>query len=63
MSLGTFITVSALAVLAIGAKDVALRFARLESRTVERIVRALEIGGAAVVLLLGLTLLGGALAS
>jgi nickel/cobalt transporter (NicO) family protein len=63
MSLGTFITVSALAVLAIGAKDVALRLARLESRTVDRVVRMLEIGGAALVLLAGLTLLGGALAS
>jgi ABC-type nickel/cobalt efflux system permease component RcnA len=61
MSFGTFITVSALAVLAVVAKDVALRFAGLESRSTERVVRVVEIGGALAVLLLGLTLLGGAL--
>jgi ABC-type nickel/cobalt efflux system permease component RcnA len=62
MSFGTFITVSALAALAVVAKDVALRFAGLESRTTERVMRVIEIGGALPVLLLGLTLLGGALA-
>jgi ABC-type nickel/cobalt efflux system permease component RcnA len=61
MSLGTFITVSALAVLAVSAKDLALRVAGLETNTTERIMRVVEIGGALVVLLLGLTLLGGAL--
>lgn len=61
MSLGTFITVSSLAVLAVSAKDVALKFAGLESRTTERIVHVAEIGGAVLVVLLGLTLLGGAL--
>ena len=61
MSLGTFITVSALAVLAVSAKDLALRVAGLETDTTERIMRVVEIGGALVVLLLGLTLLGGAL--
>jgi nickel/cobalt transporter (NicO) family protein len=61
MSLGTFITVSALAVLAVSAKDLALRVAGLENDTTERIMRVVEIGGAVVVLLLGLTLLGGAL--
>jgi nickel/cobalt transporter (NicO) family protein len=61
MSLGTFITVSALAVLAVYAKDVAIRVAGLETATTERIMRVVEIGGAVVVLLLGLTLLGGAL--
>lgn len=61
MSLGTFITVSALAALAVSAKDVALRIAGFDSEATERIMRVVEIGGALVVLLLGLTLLGGAL--
>ncbi|HEY2138148.1 MAG TPA: nickel/cobalt transporter [Xanthobacteraceae bacterium] len=61
MSLGTFVTVSALAILAVSAKDVALRLAGLDSVATERIMRVVEIGGALVVLLLGLTLLGGAL--
>jgi nickel/cobalt exporter len=61
MSFGTFITVSALATLAVSAKDVALRFVGLESGNAERVMRVVEIGGALVVLLLGLTLLGGAL--
>ncbi|MBI1202054.1 MAG: delayed-early response protein/equilibrative nucleoside transporter [Rhodopseudomonas sp.] len=61
MSLGTFITVSTLAVLAVSAKDVALRIAGLESTTTERIMHVVEIAGALLVLLLGLTLLGGAL--
>jgi len=61
MALGTFLTVSAVAVLAVFAKDVALRFARLEFDAAKRFARVLEIGGALAVLLLGLTLLGGAL--
>jgi nickel/cobalt exporter len=61
MSLGTFVTVSFLAALTVSAKDVALRVARLDSEMTERIMRVVEIGGALVVLLLGLTLLGGAL--
>jgi nickel/cobalt transporter (NicO) family protein len=61
MSLGTFITVSTLAILAVSAKDVALRFAGLDSVWAERIMHVVEIGGALLVLLLGLTLLGGAL--
>ena len=61
MSFGTFITVSALATLAVSAKDVALRFVGLDSGNAERVMRVVEIGGALVVLLLGLTLLGGAL--
>lgn len=61
MSLGTFITVATLAVLAVSAKDVALRVAGLESKTTDRIMHVVEIGGALLVLLLGLTLLGGAL--
>jgi nickel/cobalt transporter (NicO) family protein len=61
MALGTFLTVSALAALAVFAKDMALRFANLELNAARRITRILEIGGALAVLLLGLTLLGGAL--
>ena len=61
MSLGTFITVSALATLAVTAKDVALRFVGFESGNAERVMQVVEIGGAVLVLLLGLTLLGGAL--
>jgi nickel/cobalt transporter (NicO) family protein len=61
MALGTFLTVSALAALAVFAKDVALRFAGLELNAATRITRILEIGGALAVLLLGVTLLGGAL--
>jgi nickel/cobalt exporter len=61
MSLGTFVTVSFLAALTVSAKDVALRVAGLDTEVTERIMRVVEIGGALVVLLLGLTLLGGAL--
>jgi nickel/cobalt transporter (NicO) family protein len=62
MALGTSITVSSLAILAVSAKDVALRFANAESALTERVVRVLEVCVAAFVMLLGLTLLGGALA-
>jgi nickel/cobalt transporter (NicO) family protein len=61
MALGTFLTVSALAALAVFAKDMAFRFANLELNTARRFTRILEIGGALAVLLLGVTLLGGAL--
>ena len=62
MSLGTAITVSSLVILAVSAKDLALRFAGADSQTTERIVHALEIAAALFVLLFGLTLLGGAVA-
>jgi nickel/cobalt exporter len=62
MAIGTSITVSSLAMLAVSAKDVALRFTRADSPTTERVVRVLEICAAAFVMLLGLTLLGGAIA-
>jgi nickel/cobalt transporter (NicO) family protein len=62
MSLGTFVTVSALAGLAVSAKDIALRVAGFESGTTERIMRVVEICGALLVFLLGVTMLGGALA-
>jgi nickel/cobalt transporter (NicO) family protein len=62
MALGTSLTVSSLAILAVSAKDVALRFAKADSAMTERVVRVLEICVAGFVMLLGLTLLGGALA-
>lgn len=62
MSLGTAITVSALVVLAVSAKDLALRYANADSPITARTVRALEIAGAAFVLIFGLMLLGGAVA-
>jgi nickel/cobalt transporter (NicO) family protein len=62
MALGTSLTVCSLAMLAVSAKDVALRFAKADSPVTERIVRVLEVCLAAFVMLLGLTLLGGALA-
>jgi ABC-type nickel/cobalt efflux system permease component RcnA len=61
MSFGTFITVSTLAVLAVMAKDTALKIADFDSGAAERVMRVVEIGGALLVLVLGLTLLGGAL--
>ena len=62
MAIGTSITVSSLAILAVSAKDVALRFAKADSVMTGRVVRVLEICLAAFVMLLGLALLGGALA-
>ena len=63
MALGTGITVAALATLAVSAKGVALHLAGAESRAGVLILRGVEIGGAALVLLLGLLLLGGAVSS
>jgi ABC-type nickel/cobalt efflux system permease component RcnA len=61
MSLGTFITVSLIAILTVSAKDLALRLAGLDTAASERVMHMVEVGGAAVILLFGLTLLGGAL--
>ncbi len=61
MSLGTAITVSILAVLAVGAKDLAVRLAGPGSRMAGRITSGLEIAGALFILLIGLSLLGAAL--
>ncbi|MBN9672357.1 DUF1007 family protein [Roseibium aggregatum] len=57
MAVGTGITVSVLASLAVGAKDLAVRLFGAGSPTAGRVHRAIEITGAAVVFLLGLTLL------
>lgn len=61
MALGTAITVSALATLAVTAKDWAVRLAG-DGRAGNRIHAAIEIGGAALVFLLGLALLSASLA-
>jgi nickel/cobalt transporter (NicO) family protein len=60
MALGTAITVSALATLAVTAKNTAMKFARSEAASV-RVHRTVEIIGASMVFLLGLMLLGAAL--
>jgi len=61
MAVGTAITVSALATLAVTAKNVALRFSGSGAMS-GRLHRVIEVGGAALVMLFGLVLLGGALA-
>ena len=60
MALGTAITVSVLATLAVTAKNVAVRFAG-DGRAGNRVHAVIEIGGAALVMLLGLTLLSASL--
>lgn len=61
MALGTAITVSTLATIAVTAKNTALRLSK--ATTADRIGRAIEIGGAAMVLVLGLLLLGASLSA
>lgn len=61
MSLGTAITVSALAIMAVSAKGLAVRFAGLGSRRAAGISHAIEIAGALFVLIMGLLLLGASL--
>ena len=61
MSLGTAITVSVLAIMAVSAKGLAVRFAGPGSRRAAGISHAIEIAGALFVLLMGLMLLGASL--
>ncbi|CAN7381183.1 nickel/cobalt transporter [Rhizobium sp. LjRoot30] len=61
MSIGTAITVSVLATLAVTAKSVALRFAGHGSPTAAWVGNGIEILGAVFVMLMGLLLLGAAL--
>jgi ABC-type nickel/cobalt efflux system permease component RcnA len=61
MSIGTAITVSALAILAVTAKDLAVRYAGPGSTRAMRIATGIEIAGALFVLLMGLALLGASL--
>jgi nickel/cobalt transporter (NicO) family protein len=63
MGLGTAITVAAIATLAIGAKAVAKRFVGNRVGYGSLFVRGLEVGGAALVLLVGVLLLTGYMAS
>jgi ABC-type nickel/cobalt efflux system permease component RcnA len=63
MALGTGLTVAFLAVLAVSARGAAVRLAGVDSPVTARIVRVAEILAAAAVLVLGLVLLGGALAN
>lgn len=62
MSIGTAITVSALATMAVTAKGFALRYASSHSAAT-RISNGIEIAGAVLVMVLGLVLLGAALQS
>ncbi len=61
MALGTAITVATLATLAVTAKNIALRLSKPSST--DRVHHIIEIGGAAMVFLLGLTLLGASLSA
>ena len=56
MSLGTAITVSSLAALAVGSKQLAYRIAGGEGRWTEWIYRVTAIGGSALVMLIGVVL-------
>ncbi len=60
MSIGTAVTVSILATMAVTAKGFAIRYASTDSAAA-RISNAIEIAGALLVLVLGLVLLGAAL--
>ncbi|KQQ60991.1 delayed-early response protein/equilibrative nucleoside transporter [Rhizobium sp. Leaf311] len=61
MSIGTAITVSLLAIIAVKAKDIAIRIAGSGSQRASRITHGIEIAGALFVLLMGLALLGASL--
>jgi nickel/cobalt transporter (NicO) family protein len=63
MGLGTAITVAAIATLAVGAKGIAKRFAGNRVGYGSLFLRGVEVGGAAVVLLVGVLLLTGYMAS
>jgi len=63
MALGTGVTVAALATLAVTARGAALRLTGSGNSVGAYLSRAIEIGGAAMILLLGLVLLGGALST
>ncbi|MAZ19424.1 MAG: delayed-early response protein/equilibrative nucleoside transporter [Ahrensia sp.] len=62
MAVGTAITVSVLATIAVTAKNAALKFSGSGAMST-RLHRGIEIGGAALVMVLGIILLGGALAA
>jgi nickel/cobalt transporter (NicO) family protein len=61
MALGTAITVAALATLAVGSRELAVRLGRGNSAWTETVWSICAIGGASLILLLGLTLFIGSL--
>jgi ABC-type nickel/cobalt efflux system permease component RcnA len=61
MALGTALTVAALAVLAVGAKDIARRLAGGDDRRAGRLMLGLELLAALFITLLGAALFAGAL--
>jgi nickel/cobalt transporter (NicO) family protein len=63
MGLGTAITVAAIATLAVGAKGIAKRFVSNRVGYGSLFLRGIEVGGAALVLLVGMLLLTGYMAS
>jgi nickel/cobalt exporter len=63
MGIGTAITVAAIATLAVGAKTVAKRFAATRAGYGTLMLRGLEVGAALVVMLFGVLLLTGTIAS
>jgi nickel/cobalt transporter (NicO) family protein len=63
MGLGTAITVAAIATLAVGAKGIAKRFAGNRVGYGSLFLRGVEVAGAALVLLVGVLLLTGYMAS
>ncbi|MBB4123821.1 nickel/cobalt transporter [Martelella radicis] len=62
MAIGTAITVSALAIIAVSAKGLAIRLAGPGSGRATTIGRVIEIGGAFLVMLMGLTLFAASMA-
>jgi nickel/cobalt exporter len=63
MGLGTAITVAGIATLAVGAKSVAKRFAHQRASYGDVLLRGMETGAAALVLIFGVLLLAGYMAS
>jgi ABC-type nickel/cobalt efflux system permease component RcnA len=63
MGLGTAITVASIATLAVGAKGVAKRFAHGRGSYGDVLLRGMETGAAALVLIFGVLLLVGYMAS
>jgi nickel/cobalt exporter len=63
MGIGTAITVAAIATLAVGAKTAAKRFAATRAGYGTLLLRGVEVGAAAVVMLFGVLLLAGTIAS
>jgi nickel/cobalt exporter len=63
MGLGTAITVAAIATLAVGARNIASRIAKVQSGLGTLMMRAIEVGAAALIVAFGALLLAGYMAS